>query len=48
MILRIVFSALWLKVRHSLVIRATLKDFQKKDPFLIDGKLIAGKNYTMG
>ena len=45
----IVFSALWLKVRHSLlVIRSTLKESQKKDPFLIDGKLVAGKNHTMG
>lgn len=40
--------ALWLKVRHSLLIRSTLKESQKKNPFLIDGNLVAGKNHTMG
>lgn len=43
----VIFNSLY-DTHDSIVIRSTLKESQKKDPFLIDGKLVAGKNYTMG
>lgn len=43
----VIFNSLY-DTHDSVVIRSTLKESQKKDPFLIDGKLVAGKNYTMG
>lgn len=38
MVLMIVLSALWIKVKSSIVITPTVKYFQKEDQFLIDEK----------